>query len=98
MISVTGKSWAQQKVNKNLVEKVKQDYGLSHILSHLIISRNYDSSEIFSINNSQKLTNIFKDDNDYQKASLILLEVIKKNENICILGDYDVDGVCATSL
>ena len=49
MISVTGKSWVQQKVNKNLVEKVKQDYGLGHILSHLIISRNYDSSEIFSI-------------------------------------------------
>ena len=98
MISVTGKSWVQQKVNKNLIEKVKQDYGLSHILSHLIISRNYDASEIFSINNSQKLTNIFKDDHDYQKASLILLNSIKNNENICILGDYDVDGSCATSL
>ena len=98
MISVTGKNWSQQKVNKNLVEKVKQDYGLDHILSHLIISRNYDSSEIFSINNSQKLTNIFKDDYDYHKASLILLDVIKNNENICILGDYDVDGSCATSL
>ena len=98
MISVTGKNWSQQKVNKNLVEKVKQDYGLDHILSHLIISRKYDSSEIFSINNSQKLTNIFKDDYDYHKASLILLDVIKNNENICILGDYDVDGSCATSL
>ena len=61
MISVTGKSWTQQKVNKNLVEKVKQDYGLGQILSHLIISRNYDSSEIYSINNSQKLTNVFKE-------------------------------------
>jgi single-stranded-DNA-specific exonuclease len=98
MISVTGKSWVQQKVSKNLVEKVKQDYGLGHILSHLIISKNYDSSEIFSINNSQKLTNIFKDDYDYQKASLILDDVTKNNENICILGDYDVDGSCATSL
>ena len=98
MISVTGKNWSQQKVNKNLVEKVKQDYGLDHILSNLIISRNYDSSEIFSINNSQKLTNIFKDDYDYHKASLILLDTIKNNENICILGDYDVDGSCATSL
>ena len=98
MISVTGKNWSQQKVNKNLVEKVKQDYGLDHILSHLIISRNYDSSEIFSINNGQKLTNIFKDDYDYQKASLILFNSIQNNENICILGDYDVDGVCATSI
>ncbi len=98
MISVTRKNWSQQKVNKNLVEKVKQDYGFDHILSHLIISRNYDSSEIFSINNSQKLTNIFKDDRDYEKASLILENINKNNENICILGDYDVDGSCATSL
>ena len=82
------------KVNKNLVEKFKQDYGLGDILSKLIISRNYDSSEIYGINNKQKLINIFKDDKDFQKASLILLNAINNNENICILGDYDVDGAC----
>ena len=65
MISVTEKNWSPQKVNKNLVEKVKQDYGLGHIISHLIISRNYDSSEIFSIKHDQKLTNIFHDNYDY---------------------------------
>ena len=37
MISVSGKTWTQQKLNKNLVEKVKQDYGFSEILSQLII-------------------------------------------------------------
>ena len=98
MISVSGKSWVPQKVNKNLVQKIKQDYGFGDILSQLIISRSYDSSEIYGINNYQKLRNIFKNDNDYQKASLILLKSINKNENVCILGDYDVDGVCATSL
>ena len=40
MISVSGKNWERQKINKNLVEKVKQDHGLGDILSHLIISRN----------------------------------------------------------
>jgi len=98
MISVSGKTWTQQKVNKNLVEKVKQDYGFSDILSQLIISRKYDLSEIYGIKNKQKITNLFKDDYDYQKASTLLFETIKNNENICILGDYDVDGVCATSL
>ena len=98
MISVSGKIWTEQKVNKNLVEKFKQDYGLGDILSRLIISRNYDTSEIYGINNKQKLTNIFKDDKDFQKASLILINSINNNENICILGDYDVDGACSTSL
>ena len=98
MISVTGKTWVQQKINKNLVEKVKQDYSFGDILSQLVISRNYDISEIHGIKNDQKLTNIFKDNYDYEKASLILLNSIKNNENICILGDYDVDGTCSTSL
>ena len=98
MISVSGKIWTEQKVNKNLVEKFKQDYELGDILSKLIISRNYDSSEIYGINNKQELTNIFLDDKDFQKASLILINAINNNENICILGDYDVDGACATSL
>jgi len=98
MISVSGKKWTEQKVNKNLVEKIKQDYGFGDILSKLIISRNYDASEIYGIDNSHKLSNIFKDDYDFKKASLILLNTIKNNENICILGDYDVDGTCATSL
>ncbi len=98
MISVSGKTWIQKKINKNLVEKIKQDYGFGDTLSQLIISRNYDISEIYGISNNQKITNIFKGDYDYEKASLILLNSIKKNENICILGDYDVDGTCATSL
>ena len=98
MISVSGKIWTEQKVNKNLVEKFKQDYGLGDILSRLIISRNYDISEIYGIDNDQKLINIFKDDKDFDKASLILINSINNNENICILGDYDVDGACATSL
>jgi single-stranded-DNA-specific exonuclease len=98
MISVSGKKWTEQKVNKNLVEKIKHDYGFGDILSKLIISRNYDASEIYGIDNSHKLSNIFKDDYDFKKASLILLNTIKNNENICILGDYDVDGTCATSL
>ena len=98
MISVSGKIWAEQKVNQNLVEKFKQDYGFGDFLSKLIISRNYEASEIYGINNKQKLINIFKDDKDFQKASLILLKAINNNENICILGDYDVDGACATSL
>ena len=78
MISVSGKEWIQQKVNKNLVEKIKQDNNFTDILSRLIVSKNYDASEIYSINNNQKLLNLFKNDYDYQKASLILLRIIKK--------------------
>ena len=52
MISVTGKKWKENSPNKNLVEKLKQDHSFSDILSKLIISRNFNEEEIFSIDNN----------------------------------------------
>src|SRR6056300_170016 len=85
MISVSGKIWTEQKVNKNLVEKYKQEYGLGDILSKLIISRNYDTSEIYGIKNTQKLINIFNDNYDFKKAASILLDTIKKKKLIIMV-------------
>ena len=61
MISVSGKKWIEQKVNKNSVEKIKQDFNFNDILARLIVLRNYDITEINSINNNLKLINVLKD-------------------------------------
>ena len=98
MISVSGKKWIEKKVNKNLVDKIKQDFNYSEILSRLIISRKFDLSEINNIDNDLKISNIFRYNKDFIKATNLAAESIKKKENICILGDYDVDGSSATSL
>ena len=98
MKSVSGKKWFEQVVNKNLIEKIKQEYNFNEILSKLIVLRNYDILEINNIKNILKLTNIFNKNLDYIKATDILLNSINKKENICIFGDYDVDGASATSL
>ena len=98
MISVSGKNWIERKVNRNSVEKIKQDYKFNEILSKLIVSRNFDEDEINNINNNLKIINIFKNNSDFKQASTILINSIKNNEKICILGDYDADGTAATSL
>ena len=98
MISVSGKKWEEQSVNKKLVEKIKQDYNFSEILSKLIVSRNYDDIEINNIKNHLNLNNIFSKDNDFNKATELLISSINKKEKICILGDYDVDGASSTAL
>ncbi len=98
MISISSKKWIEHKVNKNLVKKIKQDFNFNEILSKLIVSRNYDITEISNINNNLKFTNIFVNNSDFVKASDILINSINDKEKICILGDYDVDGIAATSL
>ena len=98
MISVSGKKWKEKKVNQNLLEKIKQDYNFSKILSQLILSRNFNKEEIYLINNHLNLSNVFQNNKDFIKSINLVTETIKKKEKICILGDYDVDGSVATSL
>jgi single-stranded-DNA-specific exonuclease len=98
MISVSGRNWIQKKTNKNLIEKLKQDYNFSEIVSRLVISRNFDQIELSSIDNKLYLNNIFLKNRDFAKSVELVFDTINNNENICILGDYDVDGSAATSL
>jgi single-stranded-DNA-specific exonuclease len=98
MISVTGKKWEQKKINKNSIEKLKQDYNFSETLSKLVISRDFDQNEVYSIENNLKLTNVFIKNDDYNQSLDLILDAINNQDNICILGDYDVDGSAATSL
>jgi len=98
MISVSGKKWEEKKTNKNLIEKLKQDHNFSNILSKLVISREFDETEISSIDNYLGLNNVFFKNSDFEKSIELVTNSINKKENICILGDYDVDGSAATSL
>ena len=50
MISVSGKKWIEQNINKNLVEKIKQDFNFNEIVSRLIILRDYNICESILIN------------------------------------------------
>ena len=67
MISVSGKKWKEKKVNQNLLEKIKQDYNFSNILSQLILSRNFNKEEIYLINNHLNLSNVFQNNKDFIK-------------------------------
>ena len=98
MISVSGKKWEQKKTNKNLIEKLKQDYNFNEIVSRLIVSRKFDPTELSTIDSDLKLNNVFLNNDDFKKSIKLLTDSINNKEYICILGDYDVDGSAATSL
>ena len=98
MISILGRKWVEIKYNKNLIEKLKQDFNFSNVLSKLLISRNFDETELSTIKNDLKLTNVFSKNIDFQKSVELVYNSLNKREYICILGDYDVDGSAATSL
>ena len=98
MISVSGKKWEQKKINQNLVDKLKQDFSFSDILTRLIISRKFEDDEIATINTDLDLNNVFLNNEDFNQSIKLVVNSIYSKEKICILGDYDVDGSAASSL
>lgn len=98
MISVSGHNWEELTVNKRILEKFKIEYGFSEIISKLIISRDFDKTEIFSLKNNVKLSNPLKNFSDIKKGHDILEKSIIKKNKIYLIGDYDVDGCVATSI
>jgi len=98
MISVSGKKWEQKKINQNILDKLRQDFNFSDILSGLIISRKFDYNEIATIDTDLNLNNVFLNNKDFNQSIKLVFNCINNNEKICILGDYDVDGSAATSL
>ena len=51
MISVSGRTWQEIKVDDRIVEKIQQDHNFSQILSQLIVSRKFNENEIYLIEN-----------------------------------------------
>ena len=91
MISISGKKWEQKKINQNSVDKLKQDFDFSSILSRLIISRKFEDDEITTINTDLDLNNIFLNNKDFNQSINLVADCINNSEKICILGDYDVE-------
>ena len=98
MISVSGKHWEEINVNKRLIEKIKSEQNITELIAKLIISRNFDETEIYSIRNEVELSNPFLNNPDYNECFKILEKIIVNNGKILIIGDYDVDGIVSTSL
>ena len=98
MISVSNKVWSERQIEERLIDKISQDNKLSPLVAKLIASRNFSDDEIYSIKNKINLKNYFINKRDFISGSKIIENSIKNNEKICIFGDYDVDGSCATTL
>ena len=98
MESVSGKCWEESKINQKVFEKIKSENNFTDIINKLIVLRNFNKEEIFTIDNKIKLTNPFIKIKDFEISYKTFKETIKKKGKILIIGDYDVDGIVSTAL
>ena len=98
MKSISGKYWEEEKLNQRILDKIKIENNFKDLTARHIIANNFDNEEIYSLNNNLILKNPFINNNDFLNAVNLLEHSINNKENICIIGDYDVDGCISTSL
>jgi single-stranded-DNA-specific exonuclease len=98
MFPVRKREWRKRKRKPS--EDIERELGVSPQIASVFVNRGMtDSREISSfLNPSLKdLTEPYLI-RDMKKAAERLYTAIKKKEKICIYGDYDADGLCASAI
>jgi len=98
MESVSGKYWEESEINQRIYEKIKSENNFPDIINKLILLRNFNKEEIFTLTNKIDLINPFFKIKDFENSYKTLKDTIKKKGKILIIGDYDVDGIVSTAL
>ena len=86
--------------SKAEIARVSKENDISLLLAELLLSRGlqtYDEIQSFLTPTLEQLHDPFLLP-DMHKAVARIMLAIKRKEQICVLGDYDVDGVCATAI
>lgn len=93
------RKWTVSQLNKAQAISVSESMGIPVLLAVLLNIRGYKTPEEIEAFLSDE--HIFYDPmliKDMDKAVDRIKEAIEKGEKICVYGDYDADGVTATSL
>ena len=94
------KKWEVCKENKNDIDKISEENGLSNLISSILASR-----EIIEKEDVREFLNPTRDDfhdpflmPDMEKAVDRILKAIQTQEKTIIYGDYDVDGITSITV
>ncbi|NOG85633.1 MAG: hypothetical protein HND49_17860 [Planctomycetes bacterium] len=92
--------WVYSSVCNDLRDKIAHSLRISPILSHVLINRGVTDLDAAKIFLSPQLSSL-RDPlllPDIEKSAKRIIEAITNGEKITVYGDYDVDGISATSL
>ena len=94
------KKWEYNEVDEKKVLEISKKYGISELLSTILVSRNIIEDEKIKIF-LEPTRNDFYDPflmPDMDIAVKRIIKAIENKENIVIYGDYDVDGITSISV
>jgi len=94
------KRWVADNEKNDIIDKLSYESGLNKALVRILVNRNIETAEEIEDFLNPSLSELCDPFllNDMDKAVKRIREGIKKNETVCVYGDYDVDGVTASAI
>lgn len=100
-LSFSNKQWNFIESDELLISEISKELKISEIAARILINRGIKTSSEASAFLNAKLKSTIPDPSrllDMDKGIKKVIEAINKNQQITILGDYDVDGITSTCL
>jgi single-stranded-DNA-specific exonuclease len=93
-------SWVTSPVSSGKVNALVKEMGVHPLVAQIVIGRGWDQGGELSAFLRPRLSSLLDPFllRDMDRAVERLAFAIRRRENICIYGDYDVDGITATVL
>ena len=93
------KKWMLQRKSADF-DSIAKKYGISPFLARVIRNRDIITDDEINVYLNGKLDDMHDPFlmKDMEKAASYISDVITENKKIRIVGDYDIDGVCATAI
>ena len=93
------KNWTIKRIPADY-RALSEEFGLDPVTIRILVNRGYDSKEKIKeyLTLDESLFDAAEGLPDYEKALKEISRFIKEGKKVRILGDYDIDGVCATAI
>ncbi len=100
MTQIVNKKWISYDKDYSMIEKLQDRFNISEMLCRVLINRNIDSLEKAEKYLNPDLSYLYNPNDmlGIEKAVIRITNAIQGKENICIYGDYDVDGITSISV
>ena len=98
--SVNGVLWTPRASDLKTVKTLSNNHNINPVLSKILVGRNIEDSDVENFL-YPKVNNLISNPSeiiDVDKGIKILINSIRSDETIGVIGDYDVDGATSSSL
>jgi len=95
------KAWNVYKGDETKIAKLAKETNVSPVFASILLERGIDTKEAAKVFLNPEKNQPFYDPflmKDMEKGVNRIIEAVKSKEKIVVYGDYDVDGITATSL